>query len=73
MMKLKVLILMDTVLKALEAVWQKIDNDKVFILGCRCRKNGCNVAKAKQSIWLADIDEDKILKLKDEILSLDQL
>ena len=24
-----------------------------------------------ESIWLADIDEDKILKLKDEILSLD--
>ena len=62
-------------LKALGSSFGKeIDNDKVFILGCggAGRTVALQSAKSKaESIWLADIDEDKILKLKDEILSLD--
>ena len=62
-------------LKALESSFGKeIDNDKVFILGCggAGRTVALQSTKSKaESIWLADIDEDKILKLKDEILSLD--
>jgi len=62
-------------LKALGSSFGKeIDNDKVFILGCggAGRTVALQSTKSKaESIWLADIDEDKILKLKDEILSLD--
>ena len=62
-------------LKALESSFGKeIDNDKVFILGCggAGRTVALQSTKSKaESIWLADIDEGKILKLKDEILSLD--
>ena len=62
-------------LKALGSSFSKeIDNDKVFILGCggAGRTVALQSTKSKaESIWLADIDEDKILKLKDEILSLD--
>lgn len=62
-------------LKALGSSFGKeIDNDKVFILGCggAGRTVALQSTKSKaESIWLADIDEGKILKLKDEILSLD--
>ena len=62
-------------LKALEGSFGKeVDNDKVFILGCggAGRTVALQSTKSKaESIWLADIDKDKILKLKDEILSLD--
>ena len=62
-------------LKALGSSFGKeIDNDKVFILGCggAGRTVALQSTKSKaESIWLADIDEEKILKLKDEILSLD--
>ena len=62
-------------LKALGSSFGKeINNDKVFILGCggAGRTVALQSTKSKaESIWLADIDEDKILKLKDEILSLD--
>ena len=62
-------------LKALESSFGKnIDGDKVFVLGCggAGRTVALQSTKSKaKSIWLADIDEDKILKLKDEILSLD--
>ena len=62
-------------LKALgNSFGKEIDNDKVFILGCggAGRTVALQSTKSKaESIWLADIDEGKILKLKDEILSLD--
>ena len=62
-------------LKALGSSFGKeIDNDKVFILGCggAGRTVALQSTKSKaESIWLADIDEEKILKLKDEILRLD--
>ena len=61
-------------LKALEHSFGKnVEGDDVFVLGCggagRTVALQSTLSKAK-SIWLADIDEEKIFNLKDEILSL---
>ena len=52
---------------------ENVEDDNVFVLGCggagRTVALQSTRSKAK-SIWLADIDEEKILKLKDEILNL---
>lgn len=61
-------------LRALDYSFGKnVEDDNVFVLGCggagRTVALQSTRSKAK-SIWLADIDEEKILKLKDEILNL---